>query len=137
MGLYLLCLLLPAYETFTGPKQGTVHSGAEALFTGVGGLLGANFSWLSNPMLWASWWKARKKAHARALVWSLCSLGVALSFLVTDKINFLGFGSATFTIGAGYYVWLLAIACQVAASALRHFGKGAPAPVPESEQLPP
>ncbi len=123
MGLYLLCLLLPAYETFTGSRQGTVHSGAEALFTGIGGLLGGNFAWLANPMLWYAWRQYRKKAFRRALLWSLAALAVALSFLVSDKVNFMGFGSATFKVGAGYFTWLLSIACTLAAAVLGHVGR--------------
>lgn len=112
LGLYLICLFLPAYRT-TERQQ---HLGIEALLAGPWGLFFGHFSWFANLFLLLSFTKRSGQTRKRPFVLSTVALLLALTFLLNRHIPVGVQGYFSYSAELGYYVWLASIALAVMAA---------------------
>lgn len=115
--LYLICLATPAYHPVIGYAEAGVYFGWAALLLGPIGLFGGHFSWLANPLLWCAWVTFWRKSYAAALLLSIVSAAMALTFLLPASIPVGSSGNFPYEILYGYYIWLGSIAMSAAAAA--------------------
>jgi len=109
--LFIISLFLPAFTFGTS----NVYEGYSALLLGPLGVLAYCFVWFANPFLFISWVKYSNKQYDKGYSYSIISLIFTLSFLLYQRLPEGSAGNHTFTIGSGYYVWLLSIVlCLVA-----------------------
>lgn len=105
IGCFFLSLLLPCFYL----KEGAVY-GYDALFNGWIGVIagGAFLCWLANPLLFGAWYYFFRN-YTMALLSSGLSLLFSFGFLFYDQIQTSESGqhSAIFSLGPGYWFWLL------------------------------
>lgn len=123
IGLFLLCLIMPAYSA-----EGKNYYGWFLLLAGFYALPSGELSWLANIALFTSWWTLRFNSRALTLMFAVSAFLLAMSFMRHDTIwvyNWSG-GQAKFQLKLGYYIWLMSMAFA-AAPALRIVKQGADA----------
>ena len=85
------------------------------------GVFGYVYAWLANPFLLAAWISMIKRCNGRAAVFSIVSLGFALSFLWVRRWDRDESGSHPATItghGLGYWLWIASISTALLGSIL-------------------
>ena len=102
--LYAASLFSPAYYT-----ESQAHYGLEALLLGSIGVLDGHFSWFANPLLCASWFKRKAPTYGLSFAFAVPAFGLAVSFLLGEKIAVGSAGEYAYRAGTGYYLWLASI----------------------------
>jgi hypothetical protein len=102
---------MPAYSTRNGTAFGWV-----LLLIGPLGFLGMHFSWFANPLAFVAWLKMRKGKKQAAVVSSCLALGLALTFLFQRIIPEGDAGWFEYTVGPGYFVWLIGLGALLVAT---------------------
>lgn len=89
----------------------------------------ANFTWLANPVLFASWWFISARETVVSLILSIIALATAASFLLAGDVitNEAGIVRPITGYRIGYWLWLasMALACLAAFLTMRT-ASGAP-----------
>jgi hypothetical protein len=99
---YMVSLALPAYQTGTAQD----HYGIEALLLGPIGFFAGHFSWVANPLLWASWAKRTGQKSGLSFLLAFLALVAAALFFFGTTTAVGSSGEFQYHASVGFYVWL-------------------------------
>ncbi len=116
--LFLVSMFLPAF-TF---GENNIYVGYGALMIGPLGILAGCITWLANPLLFYSWELFSRKNYNKGFILSISSLVVALTLLLQETLpEGSSSPASSFTIGSGYYIWVMSILLSLNAHAYEKY----------------